>query len=290
MDPTIYVGLAVSSHVSGTLAAANFSGTVMSPATLTSAAPPQAPVVIDPPPTGTQTSLRLLHWNVHHGGVRTDGVYDPARIAQWIAQISPDIASLNEVDNTDQVNAIVSRLNAITGHTWYTMFGGAGNLLISRLPVDITTNCTYNASYPRVSPHMTVTVNGRPLNVFSTHLAVDSATTRLAEVKAMQACAASWPEAHVLAGDYNALPSSAEYAQAVVGYGDAWKTAQALGTAVNYPGNCDGCTRGGRIDYVFTSTAASFLKVKSAEIIDTRDAAGVMASDHKPLVIMYQVN
>jgi hypothetical protein len=30
--------------------------------------------------------------------------------------------------------------------------------------------------------------------------------------------------------------------------------------------------------------------VKSAQIIDTRDAYGYMASDHKPLLVTYTVN
>jgi hypothetical protein len=83
--------------------------------------------------------------------------------------------------------------------------------------------------------------------------------------------------------------SSGEYALAVVGYNDAWPLAKALGTAFNFPGNCDGCTRNSRIDYVFASQGASWLSLQSAEIIDTRDGNGYMPSDHKPMIVVYEV-
>ena len=82
---------------------------------------------------------------------------------------------------------------------------------------------------------------------------------------------------------------SAEYNSMLEGHVDAWKAAKALGTAKNYTGNCDGCTKNSRIDYVFTSKGASFLTLKSAEIFDTRNASGVMASDHKPMLVVYEV-
>ena len=68
-----------------------------------------------------------------------------------------------------------------------------------------------------------------------------------------------------------------------------WPAARALGTATNYSGNCDGCTRKGRIDYVMTSRGATRLVLVSARIFDTRDSSGVMASDHKPLLVTYSV-
>lgn len=252
-------------------------------------APLAQPVPPAPVPPVTSTTLRLLHWNVHHGGVGTDGRYDPARIASWIKKFNPDVASLNEVDNQRQVDAIVTSLRTQTGVTWYTSFGGAGNLMISRLPLTSKSVCTYNASYPRVAGHVSTTVNGRAINIWSTHLAVDSAGTRLSEVKAMQACALKASEERIIAGDYNMQYGSTEYKAAVEGYTDAWLAAKALGATANYSGNCDGCTRNSRIDYVFTSKGATNLVLKSAEVMDTRDAYGKMPSDHKPMMVVYSV-
>lgn len=294
MASTIYVGVALSSHVYGVTARATFDGTAITrgagwqPEPAPEPEPEPAP--LPQPPSGGGSTLRLLHWNTHHGGIRTDGVYDPNGIATWIAQFNPDIVSLNEVDNASQINAIVSRLEAVTGRDWNTVAAGVGNVLLTKLPLDTSSSCTYNASYPRIAPHLSVTVGGRRLNVFSSHLDVSSATTRLSEVKNLQGCASAWTEARIIAGDYNMQAGSTEYNQAVVGYQDAWKVAKSLGTALNYSGNCDGCTRNSRIDYVFTSSGATMLSLKSAEIFDTRDSSGVSASDHKPMLVIYQVN
>lgn len=234
------------------------------------------------------TSFKLLQWNVHHGGIGTDGRYDPARVATWIAKMSPDVASLNEVDTTDQVNAIVSALKSKTGVNWYISFSGLGNLMISRLPLTATSNCPY-ATSGAYAPQAGVVVNGRAINVWSAHLSVNSASDRLYQTKTLQGCAANWSQARILAGDYNMQAGSAEYNASVQGYLDTWLTAKNAGTATTYPGNCDGCTRNSRIDYIFTSGGATFLAIKSAQIVDTRDSSGYMPSDHKPLLVTYTV-
>jgi endonuclease/exonuclease/phosphatase family metal-dependent hydrolase len=138
--------------------------------------------------------------------------------------------------------------------------------------------------------HVSVLVNGRPINVWSAHLSVDDAASRVNEVKALQTCAQNWPEARILAGDYNMQQGSPEYMAATQGYGDAWLDAKARGTAINFNGNCDGCTRSTRIDYIFTSSgASSLLMLESVEIFDTRDTHDVTPSDHKPMVATYTV-
>jgi endonuclease/exonuclease/phosphatase family metal-dependent hydrolase len=127
------------------------------------------------------------------------------------------------------------------------------------------------------------------VNLWSTHLNVSSATARVSEVGAMHACALNWTEARIISGDHNMQYGSTEYVAAATGYNDAWLVAKSLGTAINFSGNCDGCTRNSRIDYVFTSAGAANLALKSAQIYDTRDANGIMPSDHKPMVVTYTV-
>jgi exonuclease III len=72
-------------------------------------------------------------------------------------------------------------------------------------------------------------------------------------------------------------------------YVDSWAQAVKSGTALAYSGNEAGNTRNSRIDYVFYSKAASALVFKSAQVYDTRDANGVMPSDHRPLVSTFVV-
>jgi endonuclease/exonuclease/phosphatase family metal-dependent hydrolase len=239
--------------------------------------------------SGSSTTLRVLQWNTHHGGIGTDGKYDPARLAKWIAKINPQVISLNEVDTTDEIDAIVKALKSYTGVSWAYEFSGKGNIALTRLSVVNKDRCVYPDG-ERYSAHLSVMVNGRPVHIWSTHLTVDSASTRDKEVKQLEHCANQWPEARIMAGDFNMQAGSTEYKDAAAYYTDAWPAAKSLGTTSNYSGNCDGCTRNSRIDYVFSSKGASFLKVKSAQIVDTRDSNGVRPSDHKPMLVVYTLN
>jgi len=134
----------------------------------------------------TATSLRVLHWNTHHGGVGTDGVWDPTRLVKWIAKFNPDIVSLNEMErktswskNTDEPVTIAALMKTYTGRTWYWKFEtlsgastGIGNMVLSRFPLD--------ASEPRLlsggrsALNVAFTINGRTVNFTSTHLHPDS--------------------------------------------------------------------------------------------------------------------
>jgi endonuclease/exonuclease/phosphatase family metal-dependent hydrolase len=311
MGPKVYVGLAVTSHDGGDAATARFEEVSIQQAPSEGEGPEPEPEPAPAPkpkpkptpkPTPTPTpeptpepepsggdTFRLLHWNTRHGGIGTDNKRDVDRLVRWIARFDADVISLNEVDNRAQADAIISRLTAETGISWKTKYSGRGNLLLTKLDVTTTSLCTTNANHSRVAPHMSVLVNGRPVNIWSSHLAVDSAAARRSEVRALRACAADWAEARIIAADYNMQSSSSEYGAMADGYIDAWLAAKKAGATKNYPGNRDGATRGSRIDYVFSSAGASFLRVRSAQIFDTRDARGKMASDHKPLLVVYAV-
>ena len=285
MASTIYVGLAVTSHVTGVLATASFDSVTVAAAptagTWETTPPP-------PPPPSTSTQLRLLHWNVHHAGVRTDGVTDRDGLTTWMAAFNADVFSLNEVDAESNLTDIVSRLTAKTGRTWYVSYD-YGIALVSRFPIENRSTCIVNPSLGRTIVRAGITVNGRTINIWSAHLDAYSGTTRLAEMNALLACVNAFPEQKIVAGDLNAGSTSTEIRLLAQTYIDAWPAARALGTATNYSGNCDGCTRNGRIDYVFASRGATQLVLRSAQIFDTRNAAGVMPSDHKPMMVVYDV-
>lgn len=282
MVATIYVGLAVGSHVDGQLATGSFDEVaVKAGATSTSTSTTTTTTT-----TTTTASLRVLHWNTRHGGTGTDGVYDPARLVDWMVSAKPDVVSLNEIDNLTQGTKIVTLLEAATGKNWDYHYDGRGNMVATRLGVTAKSTCTVNAAVGRKSAHLGVLINGRGVNVWSSHLTLTN-SERLAEVQALQACGRQWAEGRVYAGDYNMQVGTEAYIAAATGHSDAWASAP---TKLNYSGNCAGCTKNSRIDYVFTSNGATKLTLKSAEVFDTRDENGVMASDHKPLLVVYQVN
>jgi len=70
-------------------------------------------------------------------------------------------------------------------------------------------------------------------------------------------------------------------------YYDSWAKAQAAGTAVAFPGNT-GQTRNSRIDYIYYSRYAT-LVLKWSQVLDVRDANGVMPSDHRLLMSTFAV-
>ncbi len=256
-------------------------------------APPRAtPPPAAEPSSGSTRTLRFLTWNAHHGGRRTDGVEDAKGFAKWIVKFNPDVVALNEVDTDAQAKAIVNHVKAaMPGVPWTYYFLGymKGNMVMSRLPMEDTSSCLLTASVDRRGAHVSVRVNNRTVNIWNVHLDVDSGKVRLAETRALQGCQRNWAEARIAAGDFNMQAGTAEHKSMLEGHEDAWTAAKKMGKTSNYNANCDGCTRNSRIDYVFTSKKASFLVLKSAQIFDTRDARGVMPSDHKPLLVIYDV-
>jgi endonuclease/exonuclease/phosphatase family metal-dependent hydrolase len=257
-----------------------------------------------PPPAPEQVSaLRVLHWNTHYGGIGTDGRYNPQRVIDWIVRMNPDVISLNEIEkyvsghgNEDQPALYKSRIEAATGRTWYSLFAqrfgnwssnGSGNLILSRFPIGATARLHLTCSN-RSAALATITVNGRNVNVVSTHIDSGSSTCRSAELQQLLPWLRGFSDQIILAGDLNA---SINLPYIWSEYGDGWLGADRLDAAVDYPGNSRwGATHNYRIDYITKANRASALAVTAAQVYDTRDANGVRPSDHKPLVVTFRIN
>jgi endonuclease/exonuclease/phosphatase family metal-dependent hydrolase len=260
--------------------------------------PPTKPT--QPPPAMGET-LRVLHWNTHHGGVGTDGVWNPGRLVQQIVKTKPDVISLNEMQykdsytgGTDEPAAIAALLKQKTGKTWYYKFAvgsgastGIGNMLLATVPFDAVS--VYPLDYDRVAIDAAITVNGRTINVMTTHLDADSSGRRLTQVKALVHWASGLAEQRIICGDFNASSSAGEIATMKTTYADSWAAAKDAHSAVAYAGNEAGNTRNGRIDYIYYSKTATKLKLVSSQVFDVRDAKGVMPSDHRPVLSTFEV-
>ena len=72
-------------------------------------------------------------------------------------------------------------------------------------------------------------------------------------------------------------------------YYDAWAEGKKAGIATAAPDNSAGNTRNSRIDYIFYSRAGTHLTLKNVQVVDTRDANGVMPSDHRPVLAEFMV-
>jgi endonuclease/exonuclease/phosphatase family metal-dependent hydrolase len=252
-----------------------------------------------PPPTSGST-LRVLHWNTHHGGVGTDGVLNADRLMKKAASFKPDIVSMNEVErytswgNYDGPKVMADLLKHYTGQTWYYKFStatgadkGNGNVVLSRFPFDSTE--VRLLSHSRSAVDVVINVNGRSINVTSTHLDADSTSYRLQQIGELTSWAKGLAEPRIIAGDFNAWPTTTENKTMIVTYVDSWAQAEADGTDIAYAGNTAGATRGSRIDYIYFSKGATVLKVQSSQVYDVRDSNGVMPSDHRPVLTVFTV-
>jgi endonuclease/exonuclease/phosphatase family metal-dependent hydrolase len=242
-------------------------------------------------------TIRILQYNTHHGGWGTDGVYSPDRIVAQILRANPDVVCMNEVEqfdswskNADQTVVYQTLLQNATGKTWYKVFmnhagatTGNGNLILSTFPFIATASYLLPAS--RSAVDATIDVNGRTVNIVSTHMDNVSAGNRKNEINALLPWAVTLAEDRIILGDYNASPDAAEIGLMKTDYIDTWTAAQAMHTAVG-----TGFTHGShRIDYIFVSKKASFLKLASVESFNTSDASGVKPSDHEPVLAVFNV-
>jgi endonuclease/exonuclease/phosphatase family metal-dependent hydrolase len=261
-------------------------------------APAAAPRPAPAPSNGT--AVRFLDWNIHHA-VGTDGRCDIDRIVNWIARSRANVVSLNEVEkrsgwcgNADQPAEITSRLRAKTGRPWYSHFAqrdggsrGQGNLLLTTFEIESAD--TKLLSYSRSVGRIAFIVNGIRVNAFSTHLDHESSTRRSAQMAELTGWTATNAEQRIIAGDFNAKPTSWELGRMTTSHVDSWAAAQRAGDAVGEGGNVSGNTRRGRIDFVFFSKGASRLRLTAVRVFDVRDSSGEMPSDHRPMLATFEV-
>jgi endonuclease/exonuclease/phosphatase family metal-dependent hydrolase len=263
-----------------------------------------ATVTSTPPPAPSGSTLKVLEYNVHHNGVGTDGVYDPNRVATWIAKMNPDIVSLVEIESRDGYYSgdgptlYKTLLEQKTGKTWYAWdiqsygdWTGSGirNAILSTYPIISSYRHALSVGVGKTIGGVTIAVNGRNVNFMSTHIDPYTQANRITECQEIVAYAGGFAEDRIVLGDFNALPGTTEINEMTAAYHDAWTDAVALGTQQSAPDNPNGYTRNRRIDYVFYSKGEQHLTLKSAEVVDTRDASGVMPSDHRPLVATFTV-
>ena len=253
--------------------------------------------------TTSGTTLRVLQWNTHHGGYGTDGVYDTNRLATWAVKMTPDVIMFNEIEkytswgNQNQPEVYKALLQQKTGKTWYYVFAqefgqwssnGKGNLILSTYPINVSSRYELVHNYDRSIAMVEITVNTRRITFVLTHLDPYDQTLRLTQATEVTTWASAQPENRIITGDMNAWPDQTSIAQYDKTYDDSWVVAAAKGTAIAFSGN-NGETRNGRIDYIFYSKLAANLSVNSSQVYDTRDANGIMPSDHRPVVTSFTV-
>jgi PKD repeat protein len=262
-----------------------------------------------PPPTGA-VPLRIISFNAAFGK-GTDNIYDLNRQATYMANQSPDVIGMCEVDlaGENMAQALTNLMTQKTGATWQYYFvpkyAGCteGNLIMTRWQV-VSTSFRY-LSYQRSVAQMTINVNGKLINFFATHLDHQSSTYRNIEAGELKSFMSGFAEPRFVVGDFNAGPDLSEITQITSSYFDSWNEAMIGGTASAYPDNpvvWMTRTRRGRIDYIFYSRGQSNVTITSAKIPDLRDLSrtpvvllgtlddrGVRPSDHNMMIATFQV-
>jgi endonuclease/exonuclease/phosphatase family metal-dependent hydrolase len=245
-----------------------------------------------PPPTGT--TLRVMQWNMHKSK-GTDGVCNPDRTANTIVAQHAQVVSLNEVNffsgacawTFDMGEKIKSLVQQKTGLIWYLQnvnAGGVGNVLLSQYP--LVSSSSHLLSYGRGMAQVGIVVNGRNINLFSTHLEYDNASWRPIQISEALQWMATFSEPRIAMGDFNMWPATSDYNLMATPSQDAWAAASSAGSASSYNGT--GATHGtSRFDYVFYSRVAA-LALTSVSVPDTR-VNGIFPSDHDPVVAVFTV-
>jgi endonuclease/exonuclease/phosphatase family metal-dependent hydrolase len=255
-------------------------------------------VIPPPPPPPDGTILRVLQWNVQQGH-KTNGQSNIDAVVDWVIRMKADVISFNEImhyasASADMVKLIADKLGARTGKTWsykwvqkWGAASGEGEAVMSRYPFAST--ASYLLPIQRSVAEAMIVVNGRTINVFSTHLDAYSSSYRMTQIRELKPWANTFAQQRIVVGDFNSWPGTAEINEMLKDYRDAWGQAVIANTDQAYADNPDGNTRRSRIDWVFYSNGATSLILKGAQVFDTRDASGVRPSDHNPLVATFEV-
>lgn len=141
--------------------------------------------------------LRAVTWNIH-SCVGVDRAYDPDRVAASIEGLNADVVALQEVDwrtprvrGLDQLDVLADRLGvtAVAGPCLRDHRGEYGNGLLTRHRVVAhrTTVMERRGAEPRGVLDAELDLDGAPLRVLATHLALSrmarrAQVTRLLEV------------------------------------------------------------------------------------------------------------
>jgi endonuclease/exonuclease/phosphatase family metal-dependent hydrolase len=264
-----------------------------------------APPAPAPPPPTTGSVLRVLHYNIGKNGWGTDGRYDPNRIISVVAKVNPDIISFNEVERwnsysqgVDGVELYKSLLEQKTGVRWYVWHAqsygvwddkGLINVVFSKIPFSATYRTIYSAGKLKSVGGVTIAFNGRPINFMSTHFDPYSDAYRVTQARELVTYMRGFAENRIVAGDFNDQNYDPPITTMTASYFDAWAEAKKAGIASAPADNPDGSTRNSRIDYIFYSRGEQHLTLRKVQVVETRDANGVMPSDHRPVVAEFLV-
>ncbi|MDO8899934.1 MAG: endonuclease/exonuclease/phosphatase family protein [Phenylobacterium sp.] len=240
---------------------------------------------------------RILTYNVHRC-VGVDRRLDVARVADVIAALEPDIVALQELDvgrmrtnGVDQAHEIAQRLEmAFHFHPAMTVEEELyGDAILTRHPerkiksAALPGHDRVSQLEPRGALWVTVTLDGRELQIFNTHLGL---VPREQQNQAAALAGPNWlghPNRQgptILLGDFNVTSASMVYRTLSEVLRPARRHAIRKSPSATFPSVLPVL----RIDHLFVSD-----EIKVLDVFAPYDPVTRMASDHLPLVMDFEL-
>jgi len=242
---------------------------------------------LNPPAAPARRTIRVVTYNVH-SCIGVDRRFDPARIADVIAECRPDIVALQELGlrrprgrRVDQAHFIASRLSMAmhfhpTIHVKEEKFGDA---ILSPLPSRFVRGGALPFyGEPRGALWAAILLDGFELQVINTHFGLPPDERRQ---QAETLLGPDWlgdpacRSPRILLGDFNAVPRSKAYRMLSRRMKDAFASTGPRRRRATFPSPVPML----RIDHIFFE--------KPIELVDVqvhRTRLSRIASDHLPVV------
>lgn len=242
-----------------------------------------------------QQKIKVLTFNIYHGESHYQrGTSNLEKIAAVINEHQPDFVAMQEVDSMTNRTArfnngkrvdIVKELSALTGMQGYFAKaidydnGGYGEGVLTKKPAIVTryalpiTNGGEGRAMLQVQQKMD---NGETVVFAGNHLCHEFDVNRIAQIKTIDSIAKKSAHPVILAGDWNFVPGSAEYAIITQNFKDAAVVKGKPEATFPYTAPKK------RLDMVFLSNAAKW-KVIDVEVLKND------ASDHMPVLVTLEL-
>lgn len=263
--------------------------------------PPQHSLPGDPGgPATAAPEFTLVTLNLYHD--RDDWPRRRVQIVETLRRLRPDAIALQEVLQHETLPNQAAWLAQELGYEWHFVTTDPpshkrryGIAVLSRHPLlEQGETLLHPLEDHRTAGFARVLVDGRPLNLYFTHLywAPEGAATRaqqLADLLAyVDATAGGTPS--VLAGDFNADAAAPELAALQDGWEDAWSAMHAGASATESSTlNPAYFSTPARIDHVFVERGR-LRPLQAALLFTEPDADGTWASDHRGLVVRFRID
>ena len=252
------------------------------------------------PPTQTLDRLRVMTWNVSMGKNLAGTMNVDAQVA-LMADSGAQIIALQEVTVSSAADLRVlyeTKLEALTQRDWTAVWApdprptpSEGNLILTMLPVLSSSIFQYDSApwdpswldTKRSAAQISVSVNGVPVTVFTTHLPLDT-NHRRSHINAMLAWIAGFTGPRIVGGDFNMVAGTTEYATMQGAFADAWTLLAPDDQGFTMDKRSSAGNTPGRIDYWWQEITDTQVRGTEVWVIKTK------RSDHHALVIDLDVH